>query len=141
MPGINPNPVSCDGLRLTLRQGRALTGAESVHVEECESCLDAWLDATVAQALDAKPEVRIPADFSARVAENLPEKRSAAGDARGPGRHWGLLTAIVLVAVGMIAAAVADPVNVHSWIGMIVMALVVSEIAGIALWLGPRRDS
>jgi hypothetical protein len=129
----------CVELQPALRQGRALTAAESAHIEQCENCLDAWLDATVTQTLDTKPEVRIPDDFSARVAENLPEKRSAARGARGPARHWGLLTAIVLVAVGMVAAAVADPRGVNTRLGMIVMALVVAEIAGIALWLGVGR--
>jgi hypothetical protein len=105
-------------------------------MESCEACLEAWLDATVTQALDAKPEVSVPADFAARIAMELPEKRSVAHRSQEPTPHWGLLTSIVLVAVGMVTMAVADPVNVHSWTGVIFVTLVVTEIAGIALWLG-----
>ncbi|MGC2161726.1 MAG: hypothetical protein WA634_07460 [Silvibacterium sp.] len=131
--------VNCDELRPALKHGRALTAAQQAHMDGCENCLEAWLDATVTQALDAKPEVAIPADFAARVAAGLKvsgtEKRVAAQ--RSP--HWGLLTASLLVAAGMIAVAVADPNSAHTRMGIVFMALVVTEIAGIALWLGTRR--
>jgi hypothetical protein len=100
-----------------------------------------WLDVTVTEALNAKPEVRVPADFAAQVAAQLPEKRSVVRGARGRERHWGLITAILLVAVGLVAAAVADPSGLNSRMGLIFMALVVSEIAGIGLWLGAGKKS
>jgi hypothetical protein len=130
--------MNCDELRSAMKQGRALTAVEQEHVNECEACLEAWLDATVTQALDAKPEVRIPADFAARVAARLPEQSgTAVQSGRGPYRaHWGLITAIVLVTVGLLVMAVADPVRMNTRMGMILMALLVAEIAGIALWLG-----
>lgn len=136
MSGTHPDTVSCNEVRQALEKKRALTAWESAHMESCEACLEAWLDATVTQALDAKPEVSVPADFAARIAMNLPEKRSAAHRSQEITPHWGLLTSIVLVAVGMVTMAVADPVNVHSWTGVIFVTLVVTEIAGIALWLG-----
>lgn len=139
MPGTDRSPswdeISCDAVRQGLARARTLTAAELAHVEVCESCLDAWLDATVTQSLDAKPEVWIPADFAARVVERLPDKRSAVR--RTP--HWGLITAVLLVAAGLIATAVADPSGVNTRMGMILMTLVVTEIAGIALWLGVSR--
>jgi hypothetical protein len=134
--------MSCEAVQQTLRQGRALTAAERAHVDGCDACLDAWLDATVTQALDAKPEVKIPADFVARVMAGLPEKRDEGrvrqNSVRG-GSYWGLITAILLVAAGMVAMAVADPVRANTWIGMVFLVLVVSEIAGIALWLSVGR--
>ncbi len=71
-------------------------------MENCDDCFTAWLDDSVTQALDTKPEVDIPDGFAARVAAQLPAQRSAArrsdGVARGGARQLGLLTAILLVA-------------------------------------------
>jgi hypothetical protein len=124
--------VSCDELRVALRQTRTLTAPEAAHVEGCDACLEVWLDATVTQALDAKPEVKIPSEFAARIADGLPEKHMAAG--RSP--QWGLMTAVALVAVGMIALAIGYPAVMKGEMGVVFTALVVTEIAGIALWLG-----
>jgi hypothetical protein len=126
----------CAALRRKLEAKHALAAAESAHVESCDTCLEVWLDATVTEALNAKPEVRIPADFAARVVAQLPEKRDRVRRVRGRERHWGLITAILLVAVGLVAAALADPSGLNSRIGLLFVALVVSEIAGIGLWLG-----
>lgn len=136
MPGSCGDAITCVELGRKLEQRRALTAAESAHVESCDTCLEAWLDATVVQALDAKPEVRVPADFAARVTSQLPAKRSAVRGARRLERQWGLTTAILLVAVGLVAAALADPSGFNSRMGLVFLALVVSEIAGIGLWLG-----
>jgi len=130
--------MNCDQLRGAMRQGYALTGADLAHVEHCEECLEMWLDATVTQALDAKPEVTIPADFSARVAAGLPAKPGGAEESRR-GRyreHWGLITAIVLVAAELLAMALTDPHMMATRMGVVFMVLVATEIAGIALWLG-----
>jgi hypothetical protein len=131
--------MNCDAPRGAMKQGRALTAAEQTHVERCKECLDAWLDATVTKVLDAKPEVQVPAGFAARVAAIAQEKPRARPNERGRNRHWGLLMASVLVAVGLMAMAFADPHSANTRMGLIFMALVVTEIAGIALWLGTRR--
>lgn len=137
--------LSCEQLRASMAQGRALNAAERAHMERCEACLDAW----VCDALESKPEVRIPADFAARVAAALPETRGAARESHG-GEHtgvrtyvrqWGLMTAIALVAVGLIAMPVADPTVLNTRMGLVFVGIVASEIAGIALWLGTRRLS
>lgn len=141
MSDTGPEMMSCERLRPMLEQGRALTAAESVHVEGCNACLEAWLDATVTKALYTKPEVPIPADFAARVAARLPEKSGHFLPSRGYDRPWGLLAAILLVVVGLVAMAVADPVGLNTRLGMIFMGLVVTEIAGIALWLGPKAGN
>jgi len=128
--------MNCDSMQSAMKQGRTLTVAELAHVESCDACLEAWLDATVTQVLDAKPEVRIPQDFAARVASGLPEKQVVqAQRERGREQHWGLATAVVLVALGLLAAVVADPRMMTTDIGVIAMTIVAAEIAGIGLWL------
>lgn len=148
MSDASRNAVSCAELQRVLResprQTHTLTGDESSHVEGCDACLEAWLETMVTQALDAKPEVQIPEDFAKRVAAQVPAKQEPArvteGDSRRNGRHWGLLTASVLVAGGLIATAFADPTGWSTRVGVIVTLIVASEIAGIALWLGTGRS-
>lgn len=137
MPDSDGGEMNCAKIDQALRQTRALTAAETAHVEGCDGCLEAWLEATVTEALDAKPEVRIPADFAARIAAQVPAQREAsvAPRVRAP-RNWGLLTAILLIAVGLVATAMADPGALNTRMGAVFMLLVASEIAGIALWLG-----
>lgn len=132
--------MSCNYIQQILSNGRPLTAAESAHVETCDSCLEAWLDSTVTQALDARPEVSIPADFAARIVSNLPEKPIATPRLVPRMHHWGLITATLLIAVGMIAMAVTHPVSINSWTGIVFLSLVVTEVSGIALWLGRRSD-
>jgi hypothetical protein len=133
--------MSCDHIQQSLRDGHPLTAAESAHARSCDSCLEAWLDSTVTQALDAKPEVGIPANFAARVASNLPEKPIAAPRPIPRAPHWGLTTATLLIAIGMVAMAVAHPVGINTWTGIVFLSLVVTEVSGIALWLGRRSSS
>jgi hypothetical protein len=134
MPDACGDTVMCEEVESAIAQGRGLSLAESAHVEGCETCLEAWLDATVVAALNAKPEARIPADFAARVAARLPQR--GASRRAMEGRHWGLATAVLLVAVGLVVAAVSDPAGLNTRMGMVFIAVVVSEIAGIGLWLG-----
>lgn len=140
----NRNTVNCGDLQARMRREDALTAAESAHVESCTACLEAWLDATVTRALDAKPAVKIPVDFAARVAAHVPEKRSTAEGRRDSmsqrGRHWGLITATMLVACGLIGTAAADPAGLTTRMGVIFLLIAASEIAGIALWLGIGRS-
>jgi hypothetical protein len=140
----NRNTVSCSDLQERVRRLDAITAEESAHVEGCEGCLETWLDATVTQALDAKPAVKIPVDFATRVAAHLPEKQSIPAGTRSSmsqkGRHWGLITAIVLVAGGLIGTAIADPAGLTTRMGGIFLLIAASEVAGIALWLGIGRS-
>ncbi|MGH9587216.1 MAG: hypothetical protein ACRD3F_09715 [Acidobacteriaceae bacterium] len=130
-----PDAVSCAEFKAALKLGRTLTAQKTAHAVRCDDCREAWLDATVVLALEGKPEIQVPADFAARVSQRLPAKRAATRRA-----GWGLMTAILLVATGLAAMAFAKPVAVNTWIGIAFMALVVSEIAGIALWLGGRSS-
>lgn len=141
MPDSCGDEMICASLRRKLEGKHALAAAEAAHVESCDSCLEVWLDATVTEALNAKPEVQVPADFAARVASQLPEKRDRVGRVRGRERRWGLIVAILLVAFGLVAAALADPTGLNSRMGLVFLVLVVSEIAGIGLWLGTGEGS
>jgi len=125
--------VNCEELKRTLRGGHELSRDQSEHIEDCESCLDVFVTA----ALDAKPEVQIPADFATWVAEGLPARQAKQTEHRSQ-RHWGLITAAALVTVLLVVCfAGSKPAN--SWVGQVFVMLVASEIAGLALWLGPRR--
>jgi len=132
--------MNCDVLRSAMRKRRTLTAEEQVHVDGCESCTEAWLDAAVVSALDAKPEVRVPESFAAKVMAGLPEQGVARRRERRYTASWGLVTAAVLIAVGLVAAAVVDPGLLSTRMGLIFEGLVAGEIAGIALWLALARQ-
>jgi hypothetical protein len=139
MPNTDRSAINCPQVEHALRQARALTPAETAHIENCSACLEAWLDATVTHALDAKPEVRIPADFAAQVTAQLPGKRNSPPAARQRTGHWGLLTAALMVAVGLLVAVIDDPSGLNTRMGVVFMLLVASEVAVLALWLGTAR--
>lgn len=137
--------LSCEQLRSAIALDRALTAAERAHVEVCETCLEAL----VCHGLESKPEVKIPVDFAARVAAVLPQKRGGERQLRGQehtefrthGRQWGLMTAIALVAVGLMAMPFAEPTVLNTPMGLVFIGIAASEVAGIALWLGTRRPT
>lgn len=147
MADARRSTVKCEELQKALRespgQTHTLTARESEHVEGCNACLEAWLETTVTAALDTKPQVRIPEDFALRVAAKLPARdtmvRVAGRSARATKHHWGLLTAIVLVTVGLFATVAADSAALATRMGAIFMLIVAAEIVGIALWLGMGR--
>ncbi|MBV8631334.1 MAG: hypothetical protein JOZ83_10445 [Silvibacterium sp.] len=114
-----------------MHERRDLTKDESAHVAKCDACMDAWLTA----ALDEKPEVTIPADFAARLAAIAsPQQKQRVQTTPRP---WGLFTAVVMVAV-LLTVWFSGPASMNSWVGLLFVMLVSSELAGLALWLGPR---
>jgi predicted anti-sigma-YlaC factor YlaD len=124
--------MNCETLQRTMRDGRELTKEESAHLDECDACMDVWLT----QALDAKPEVMVPADFAARVAAKVPVRQQKQPIARMQ-RSWGLATAMAVVTV-LLVVCFRGPGSASSWLGLVFLFLVTAEIAGLALWLGPR---
>jgi hypothetical protein len=124
--------ISCEALERALHEGRKLTTLELAHVEGCDECMDVWLTL----ALEAKPEVAIPENFAARVAAGLPVRQPTRTVLRG-NRHWGLVTAMAVVTVLMAVGYAGSP-PATSWVGLVFMSVVATEIAGLALWLGPR---
>ena len=126
--------VNCGAIQLAARQGRELKAYEAAHLEECDACMDAWLTTV----LDEKPEVAIPQDFAARIAAQLPARLPQRAVSRRP-PHLGLAGAMAVVTV-LLVACFAGPDPAHSWIGVVFVMLVATEIAGLALWLGPKRS-
>ena len=124
--------VNCEGLQRAMRDVRKLTTKESAHLDECDACMDVWL--TV--ALEAKPDVAVPADFAARVAAGLPPRQEKRALLRGY-RHWGFITAMAVVTV-LLTVGFAGPSPANSWVGIVFLSIVATEIAGLALWLGPK---
>jgi hypothetical protein len=123
--------VNCENLQRAMREGRELTQAELAHINECDACADASMDAWLTAALDRKPEVAIPVDFAARVAAGLPPR---------PPRHETARSVIcaMVVALVVLVLCFAGRNPASSWVGVVFVMLVASEIAGFALWLGPR---
>jgi hypothetical protein len=137
---MRDDSMSCEALQQALHEDRELTKAQAAHIHDCDTCMDTWLTA----ALDEKPDVPIPGDFAARVAANLPSSRGKYPFSHRP-RHWGLVTAIAVVTLLLVVcfmgsapsnSTASSPTN--SWIGLAFMFLISAEIAGLALWLGPR---
>jgi len=124
--------MNCKTIQRAMRDGRGLAEAETAHVDECEGCTDAWLTL----ALDTKPEVTVPENFAARVAAMASAGSEKRRTARMP-RHWGVISAMAFVTV-MLVVCFAGPKPDTSWVSIVFVMLVASEIAGLALWLGPR---
>ena len=127
--------VNCEAMQRVIRERRALAGNEFAHIDKCESCMEMWLTA----ALEEKPEVAIPADFAVQVAAKLPARSAQRLEPRRP-RHWGVISAMALVTV-LLVVCFASPAPPNSWIETAFVLLVATEIAGLALWLGPNWTS
>lgn len=124
--------VNCEAMQQAMRERHELAKDQLCHLYECEPCMDLWLTA----ALDEKPEVKIPPDFAARVAAVTPTRPEKRETARTP-RHWGVISAMAVVTVVLVICfAVSPPPN--SWVETALVLLVATEIAGLALWLGPK---
>ncbi|MBV8113711.1 MAG: hypothetical protein JO300_03150 [Silvibacterium sp.] len=129
---MRDDSVNCEALQRALREGREVTREQSAHVDGCDACMDVWLTTT----LENKPEVAIPADFPARVAAKLPDRPNHRAAVRRP-RYWGLATAFVIVTV-VLVVCFSNLTPLNSWIEVLFITLVTIEVAGLALWLGPR---
>ena len=129
---MRDDSMNCEALERALHEGRKLTKEQLAHVENCDECMDVWLTL----ALEAKPEVAVPADFAARVAASVPPRREKRATLRVP-RHWGLITAMAVVTV-VLVVGFPSPKPANSWVGLGFVMVVASEIAGLALWLGPK---
>jgi len=129
---MRDDSMNCEALERALHEGRKLTNEQLAHVENCDECMDVWLTL----ALEAKPEVAVPADFAVRVAASVPPHREKRAALRVP-RHWGLISAMAVITVLMAAGFVGSP-PANTWVGVVFVSVVATEIAGLALWLGPR---
>lgn len=125
--------MNCEALqRILLERQRELTESEAAHLSTCDDCMDTLLTVS----LETKPDVGVPADFAARVAAALPSNPPLRP--RRP-RHAGLATAMVFVAALLVVWFTALRPQ-DGLIQLVFMLLVVTEIAGLALWLAPRQQ-
>lgn len=131
------NHISRASVQAAWKQGAELSAEARAHIQTCEACREAWLDAALTASLEEKPPVNIPPDFAARVVANVPAEYRV----KRPWPHWGLLTASLLVAALMIVTGLTHARSVDTLVGQVFVLLVATEIAGIALWLGWRTSS
>ncbi|MGA7158963.1 MAG: hypothetical protein WBY53_19110 [Acidobacteriaceae bacterium] len=95
-------------------------------------------EAAITRALERQPEVAVPADFAARVRAALPAQPKV--QAR---RSVSQTTATVAVVAMVLALCMLAP-HVRpsvSSLGFDLEMLMVVELAGVAAWLGMRRES
>jgi hypothetical protein len=107
---------------------------EERRMSDGTEAMDARLmDAKIVGALEAKPEVRIPAGFAARVAGQLPSRRVAAVTPL----RYGLLAmriAMAVLAVAMVVLA-AHAVG-RTALGVALEWTLCAELVAIGMWLG-----
>ena len=95
------------------------------------------LEERVVRALERVPEVRIPAEFAARVAGRVPKRREIAVR---PARY-GLMAMRISVAVLVLAlVVVAMHATVRSVIGIALEWVLCVELVTLAVWLSGVRE-
>lgn len=95
------------------------------------------LDQRIVRALEAAPEVRIPAGFAARVASQLPARRPVSLTQT----HYGqsaLFLGILATLAAMVALAVHT--NGHLTFGL-PESLLLAQFVALAVWFTVRRAS
>jgi hypothetical protein len=94
------------------------------------------LDARIGEALEAKPEVEIPAGFAARVAGRLPSRSVVL---LTPARY-GLLVMRIAMAVLTVAIVVMAMRGIaRTTVGVSLEWMLCAELVGIGMWLGGLR--
>jgi hypothetical protein len=107
-----------------------------MHEQRMKDVNDA-LEERVTRALEQVPEVRIPADFAARVAGRLPVRRAFAARPA----HYGLMTMRISMAVLVLAlVVVAMHSGGRSVFGITLEWVLCAELVGLAVWLGGVRN-
>lgn len=117
---------------------------EEMTPEELEAVVremeERALDERIVAALESRPdpEISIPADFAARVAEKVPAKRVIPVSTTHYGQKamWGTL---VLLFVGLVVTA-ANGFG-RSTVGSVIEWLLCAQFLALVVWLGVRRWS
>ncbi|HTC76519.1 MAG TPA: hypothetical protein VK684_13145 [Edaphobacter sp.] len=97
---------------------------------------DAEMDRRLTRALEARPVVDIPANFAARVARQLPERKPIELTPTHYGRRAMVVCMVVLgvallVGFVLLGAAVPPMVQVIGWI-------LYAQFLGLVVWFGMR---
>lgn len=96
------------------------------------------LEEHVIRVLERVPDVSemIPADFAARVAKRVPDRRAVAVTPTHYGRNAMIFCGVVLFVV--LLALTATGVE-HSRVGLILELCLFAQFVMLAIWLGTRR--
>jgi hypothetical protein len=99
-------------------------------------------EATLTRALEQQPMVTVPAEFAARVMSSLPAQRPSRRQAR---MHLQVSRTTALAGVAMLLAAMCwlAPHSTASFrsAAFDMELLLLGELAGVAAWIGMRRDA
>jgi hypothetical protein len=137
----------CEAVRRALLDGRELTENQLAHAEVCAVCADAVMETEIEAALEAKPGVVVPADFAARVAMRAGDEKSVRrwvrqGLRKRWPRHVGLGVAVGILLALLAVVTMSDPrwLMTTGTARLALMLVLAGEVAGLALWLGMRRE-
>lgn len=140
--------AECEGVRRSLLARRALTAEQQAHAGTCAVCADALMETEIEAALEETPEVVVPAEFAAHVAMRAREEKSVRRWVRQglrkkwPRRHVGLAVAVGLLLALLAAVTMGDPhwLTAAGTASVDLLLVLAGEVAGLALWLGLRRE-
>ena len=103
-----------------------------MHEQRMRDGMDA-LEERVVRELERVPEVRIPAEFAARVAGQLPQRRTFAAR---PARYGLMAMRISMAALVIALLAVAmHATGRSSVLGIALEWVLCAELVGLAIWL------
>jgi hypothetical protein len=94
------------------------------------------IDMRIVRALEQAPQVRIPEDFAARVASQIPAQTVRVRTARVQARRVGFTVAaacLIALAVAMLALAPRTP---HSTFYLALEWTLAAQFCGLAAWVG-----
>jgi hypothetical protein len=98
------------------------------------------VETMVVRALERKPEIEVPTDFAARVAQSLPAKPASQLPIRPIfGRVAGYLAAVAVM-VGLLVLAKTHPEALEAGRGFVfgMEILLLAQLLAVGLWLGMR---
>ena len=96
------------------------------------------LDQRIVRALEAAPEPRIPADFAARVASQLPARRPDSLTQT----HYGNKAVLIVMLVTLVALITLALRSAGGAAGFgLVESLLCTEFIALAVWFGIARPS
>ncbi len=107
-----------------------------MHEQRMRDSTDA-LEERVVRALERVPEVRIPAEFAARVAGRLPVRRAFAAR---PARYGLMAMRPSVVVLVLALVAVAMHAGGRGVFGIALEWVLCAELVALAVWLGGVRN-
>ena len=110
---------------------------EPLNPEHPSQSASEHLDQRIVRALEAAPEPQIPADFAARVASQLPARRSVSLTPTHYGQNAMLIGTVVTLAALLVLALHSTG---HATLGLL-QSLLFAQFIALAVWLSVWRHS